>query len=130
MPGPVRSHRDSAASSNSGTAVVRPDSLPFASPSNLGRVGRIREVSGSTVYEGVWTRRGSSNTFDGVWPGAGVTDALTLESVSGNTVVFSPAGHRALHRHTFAGPPAHNRWDDGLVARLSVDGDDRIKQTG
>lgn len=86
------------ASSNSGSAVLRPDSfplgipIPLGSPSDLGRVWRVREVSGSNVYEGVWTRRGSSNTFDGAWPSAGVTGTLTLESVSGNKVVFSRPG--------------------------------------
>jgi hypothetical protein len=76
----------------SGTAILRPDSLPFGTTSNLGRVWRIREISGATVYEGVWTRRGTSNTFDGVWPSAGIKDTLTLESVNGDQVVFSRPG--------------------------------------
>jgi hypothetical protein len=76
----------------SGTAILRPDSLPFGTTSNLGRVWRIREISGATVYEGVWTRRGTSNTFDGVWPSAGIKDTLTLESVNADQVVFSRPG--------------------------------------
>ena len=60
--------------------------------STLGSVWRTREVSGTTVYEAVWTRRGTSNVFDGVWQSAGVKASLTLESVNGNRVVFYRPG--------------------------------------
>jgi hypothetical protein len=103
----------SFAGSGSGTAIVRPESLPFASASNLGRALRIREVSGGTVYEGVWTRRGTSNTFDGVWPSAGVKDTLTLESVNGDQVVFSRAG---TGRYTGTLSPDRRRITSGSMS--------------
>jgi hypothetical protein len=102
--------------SGSGAAILRPESLPFGSSSNagnLGRVWRIREVSGGTVYEGVWTRRGTSNAFDGVWPSAGVKDALTLESVNGDQVVFSRPG---TGRYTGTLSPDHRRITSGTMS--------------
>ncbi len=94
-------------------APIRPESLPFGSPSNLGSVWRIREVSGGTVHEGVWTRRGASNTFDGVWSRAGVTGTLTLESVSGSTVVFSRQG---IGRYTGTLSPDRRRITSGTMS--------------
>ena len=99
--------------SGSGTAILRPESLPFASVSNLGRVWRIREVSGATAYEGVWTRRGTSNTFDGVWPSAGVKDTLTIESVNGDQVVFSRPG---TGRYTGTLSPDRRRITSGSMS--------------
>jgi len=99
--------------SGSGTAILRPETLPFASASNLGRVWRIREVSGATVYEGVWTRRGTSNTFEGVWPSAGVKDTLTLESVNGDQVVFSRPG---TGRYTGTLSPDGRRITSGTMS--------------
>jgi hypothetical protein len=99
--------------SGSGTAILRPESLPFGSASNLGSVWRIREVSGGTVHEGVWTRRGTSNTFDGVWSRAGVTGTLTLESVSGSTVVFSRQG---IGRYTGTLSPDRRRITSGTMS--------------
>jgi hypothetical protein len=101
----------SAASSNSGDAAV-PESLPAGNPNELGRVWRIREISGSTVYEGTWTRRGSSSTFDGVWPSAGVTGTLTLDSVSGSKVVFSRPGSG---RYTGTRSPDRRRITAGTM---------------
>ena len=98
--------------SGSGTAI-RPESLPFGSASNLGRVWRIREVSGATVYEGVWTRRGASDTFDGVWPSAGVRGSLTLESVNGDQVVFSRPGSG---RYTGTLSPDRRRITSGTMS--------------
>jgi hypothetical protein len=100
------------ANSNSGKAVLHPESLPFGSTSDLGHVWRIRERSGSTVYEGVWTRRGSSDTFDGDWPSAGVKGTLTLESVSGNKVVFFRPGSG---RYTGTLSPDHQRITGGTM---------------
>ena len=93
-------------------APIRPESLPFGSSSNLGSVWRIREVSGGTVHESVWTRRGASNTFDGVWSRAGVTGTLTLESVSGSTVVFSRQG---IGRYTGTLSPDRRRITAGTM---------------
>lgn len=58
-----------------------------------GRVWRVHEASSELFYDGVWTRRGSSNTFDAEWTGTGITDTITIESVSGDQVILFRSGN-------------------------------------
>jgi hypothetical protein len=96
------------------TPVVRPGSPPAPQAQQLGRVWRVHEASSEMSYDGVWTRRGSSNTFDAVWQAAGVTDTITIESVSGDRVVLFRSGNGGRYIGTLS--PDRKRVISGTMS--------------
>lgn len=91
---------------------------PPVAKTALGNVWQITETPpNGGGYPGVWTRRGSSNTFDAYWdslPDRRVTDTLQLESVSGNQVVFYRQGNQGRYTGTLSAD--HKRVITGTLS--------------
>ena len=72
----------------------------------MGRVWRIRETAPDGRYcDGVWTRQGTTNRFNGNWTcswGAMVSDALVVQPLTGRNVVVYREGVRENYRGTLA----------------------------
>jgi hypothetical protein len=51
----------------------------------------VKEYGPMGNYDGVWTRRPGTNTFDASWSGGSITDVIDITSVEGNKII--------LHRH-------------------------------
>ena len=87
-------------------SVTVPVQVPASTTPILGDVWQIVETPPTGHgYAGVWTRRGSSNTFDAWWdslPGRRVTDTLEIESVSGNQVVLFRHGNQGRYTGTLS----------------------------
>jgi hypothetical protein len=90
----------------------------------MGHVWRIREAASDGRYcDGVWTRQGTSNRFQGQWTcswGPRVSDTLVVQPLRGNSVSVYREGIRETYRGTLAsdgrsitGPgfsPSGNGW--------------------
>jgi hypothetical protein len=85
-------------------------------PFDLGRIWKVtegawdRSVGGANAdWEGVWTRRGSSNVFDGFWVNRktkeSVRDVLEVESADQNDVSVYRQGMKQRYHGTYA--PLH-----------------------
>ena len=74
--------------------------VPAAAP-NLGRVWHEKEGP----WEGTWTRRGDTSSFDAVWrnpEGVEISDLVTFESMSGQEVTLYRQGTRGRYHGTLS----------------------------
>ena len=60
-------------------------------PIILASTWTVSESGPQGNYDGVWTRRPGTNTFDASWSGGSITDVIDITSVEGNKIT--------LHRH-------------------------------
>jgi hypothetical protein len=76
--------------------------LEAATPSSLGDVWLVTELG---VYQGTWTRRIGTNTFDAQWRvdnGQVVRDVIEIESVQNNKVVLYRRGNNGRYHGTLS----------------------------
>jgi len=52
----------------------------------------VKELSPTARFDGTWTRRPGTNTFDASWNKGAITDVINITSIQGNNIV--------LHRQT------------------------------
>lgn len=69
-------------------------------PDVLGTQLKIKEVAGSTVYNGTWTRRPGTDIFDAQW--GGIKDVIEIESVNGNEIVLYRHGNKGRYYGTLS----------------------------
>ena len=100
------------------TPVVPPSPAAFQLPPTV----KFREAStkpGGGVYEGVWTRRGTSNIYDGAWTylptGQKYVDVLEVRGVeNGKLIVF-----RQGNKGTYTIPVANGKTGRGTASWVS-----------
>ncbi|MBU4495777.1 MAG: hypothetical protein KJ874_10810, partial [Acidobacteria bacterium] len=67
----------------------------------LGKELKVQEVAGSSVYNGVWTRRAGTDIFDAVWNET-ITDVIEIESINGNQIVLYRQGNGGRYYGTLS----------------------------
>jgi hypothetical protein len=85
------------------TWVAGASPAPTLSPPDVSRFAKIlghtltvKEVAGGNIYNGTWTRRNGTDTFDAVWNGV-VHDTVEIESVKGNQIVLYRHGNNGRY---------------------------------
>jgi hypothetical protein len=65
----------------------------------------VKESGPQGNYEGIWTRRPGTDTFDASWSGGSITDVIDITSIKGNKIT--------LHRHGNGGDYTGTISSDG-----------------
>lgn len=61
----------------------------------LGTELTVQEVAGSSVYNGIWTRRPGTDIFDEAW--GYVKDVIEITSVNGNEITLYRYGNKGYY---------------------------------
>lgn len=67
---------------------------------DLGTVWNVKEYGPLGNYDGTWTRRTGTNTFDAKW--GSITDVIDITSIKGNTVTLHRRGNNGDYSGTIS----------------------------